>query len=200
MALRRILRASTPWHHVFHGSRRARSSRRHHFRSHPGGVCKIISQVRKALGGLTLSSLFRRSDSELSCRGVEKRAPVSHIHPLIRTHPVTGKKGIFLNRPFVRRIVELKEQESDYLLNFLYTHIEQAHDLQLRTRWVPKSVVVWTTEEFFTRWSSTGTRLCLDTPLELLLRPKDLSRTCICIPTWMSKVYKMSCDIRLILE
>ncbi|RKP30001.1 Clavaminate synthase-like protein [Metschnikowia bicuspidata] len=71
------------------------------------------------------------------------KAPVSHIHPLIRTHPVTGKKGIFLNRPFVRRIVELKEQESDYLLNFLYTHIEQSHDLhRLDNRRVFHSVVI----------------------------------------------------------
>ena len=39
--------------------------------------------------------------------------------------------------------MELKEQESNYLLNFLYDHIEKAHDLQLRAKWEPNSVVVW---------------------------------------------------------
>ena len=37
----------------------------------------------------------------------------------------------------------MKEDESDYLLNFLFQHIESAHDLQLRARWEPNSVVVW---------------------------------------------------------
>ena len=75
--------------------------------------------------------------------GIERRKPVSNIHPLIRTHPVTKRKSIFLNRPFSRRIVELKEEESDYLLKFLYDHIELSHDLQLRASWEPNSVVIW---------------------------------------------------------
>ncbi|KAK6463757.1 Fe(II)-dependent sulfonate/alpha-ketoglutarate dioxygenase-like protein [Scheffersomyces coipomensis] len=75
--------------------------------------------------------------------GIERRKPVSSIHPLIRTHPVTGAKSIFINRPFSRRIVELKDEESTNLLNFLYNHIEQSHDLQLRASWEPKTVVIW---------------------------------------------------------
>ncbi|KAM9918323.1 hypothetical protein OXX80_012995, partial [Metschnikowia pulcherrima] len=37
----------------------------------------------------------------------------------------------------------LKDEESEHLLNFLYKHIESAHDLQLRAKWEPNTVVVW---------------------------------------------------------
>lgn len=45
------------------------------------------------------------------------------IHPVIRTNPVTGWKGLFVNRGFTQRIVELSKVESDAALNFLYEHI-----------------------------------------------------------------------------
>lgn len=75
--------------------------------------------------------------------GVIRRAPVSSIHPLVRQHPVTGEKFLYLNREFGRRIVELKQEESDNLLEFLFSHVEQAHDLQLRASWEPNTVVLW---------------------------------------------------------
>lgn len=105
---------------------------------------RLSPEFQKRLLGLHV--LHSSGEQALNSRvqgGVERREPVGHVHPLIRTHPVTGKKNIFLNRPFSRKIIELKEQELDYLLNFLYNHIESAHDLQLRAKWEPKSVVVW---------------------------------------------------------
>lgn len=105
---------------------------------------RLSPEFQKRLEGLHV--LHTSGDQAANARrqgGVERRKPVSHIHPLIRTHPVTKEKIIYLNRPFSRRIVELKEQESDYLMNFLYTHIESGHDFQLRAKWEPRSVVVW---------------------------------------------------------
>lgn len=68
---------------------------------------------------------------------------MSNIHPLVRTHPVTGEKYLFLNREFGRKIIELKKEELDNLLEFLFRHVEQAHDLQLRALWEPNTVVLW---------------------------------------------------------
>jgi alpha-ketoglutarate-dependent taurine dioxygenase len=48
---------------------------------------------------------------------------LSAIHPVIRTNPVTGWKGVFVNPGFTKRIVELTQPESDALLNFLFDHI-----------------------------------------------------------------------------
>lgn len=49
--------------------------------------------------------------------------------------PVTGDKSLYVNKAFGRRIVELKKEESDYLLDFLHNHIEKSLDLQLRVNW-----------------------------------------------------------------
>ena len=58
--------------------------------------------------------------------GVERRKAVSNIHPLVRLDPVTGDKSLYVNKAFGRRIVELKKEESDYLLDFLHNHIEKS--------------------------------------------------------------------------
>jgi sulfonate dioxygenase len=68
---------------------------------------------------------------------------VTSIHPLIRTHPATGEKAIFVNPQFTRRIVGYKKEESDFLLKFLYDHIAKGQDFQARVKWAPKTVVVW---------------------------------------------------------
>lgn len=105
---------------------------------------RLSPEFQKRLSGLhVLHTSGDQAENSRLQGGIERRKPVSSIHPLIRTHPVTKEKAIFLNRPFSRRIVELKQEESDYLLKFLYTHIEQAHDLQLRANWEPRSVVIW---------------------------------------------------------
>lgn len=53
------------------------------------------------------------------------------------------KKCLYVNRAFSRKIVELKRQESESLLNFLSNLVESSHDLQLRAKWEPHSVVIW---------------------------------------------------------
>lgn len=75
--------------------------------------------------------------------GILRREPVETVHPLVRTHPVTGEKFLFVNREFLRRIVQLKEEESEALLEFLYRTIEGSHDLQLRASWDNNTVVCW---------------------------------------------------------
>ena len=105
---------------------------------------RLSPEFQKRLAGLHV--LHTSKDQASNSRGqggIERRKPVSNIHPLIRTHPVTGEKAIFLNKPFARKIVELKEEESEYLLKFLFDHIESSHDLQLRANWEPNSVVLW---------------------------------------------------------
>ncbi|OBA20152.1 TauD-domain-containing protein [Metschnikowia bicuspidata var. bicuspidata NRRL YB-4993] len=105
---------------------------------------RLSPEFKKRLQGLNVvHSSEQQALNSRNQGGIERRAPVSNIHPLIRVHPVTGRKSIFLNRPFARHIVELKDEESDYLLNFLYSHIENSQDLQLRASWKPRSVVVW---------------------------------------------------------
>ncbi|KAJ3024487.1 UNVERIFIED_CONTAM: hypothetical protein HDU68_008115 [Siphonaria sp. JEL0065] len=65
------------------------------------------------------------------------------VHPVIRTNPVTGWKGVFANKGFTRRINELSKDESDLVLNHLFQLSVQNHDLQVRFRWNKNDVAVW---------------------------------------------------------
>ncbi|MCJ1285742.1 hypothetical protein MMC26_005083 [Xylographa opegraphella] len=74
--------------------------------------------------------------------GLVRKDPVTSIHPLVRVHPVTGERSIFLNAEFVTGIVGLKDQESDMMLKFLTDHICMGHDFQARVQWEKDSVVM----------------------------------------------------------
>jgi taurine dioxygenase len=63
-------------------------------------------------------------------------------HPVIRTHPVSGRKALFVNRGFTTRIVGLKKAESAAVLDFLFRHVETP-ELHCRFRWQPRSVAFW---------------------------------------------------------
>ena len=63
--------------------------------------------------------------------------------PVIRTHPVTGYKTLFVNKSFTTRILELTEDESANMLDYLARHVSENHDLQVRFRWEKDSVAIW---------------------------------------------------------
>lgn len=65
------------------------------------------------------------------------------IHPVIRTNPVTGFKTLFVNREFTKRIVELGPDESNQILDYLFRHISENHDLQVRYRWKVNDIAIW---------------------------------------------------------
>lgn len=63
-------------------------------------------------------------------------------HPIVRTHPTTGRKGLFVNRAFTTRIRGIPLDESDAILAYLYDHL--ANPLfQCRFRWQPNSIAFW---------------------------------------------------------
>lgn len=69
-------------------------------------------------------------------------AETSATHPIVRIHPLTGRKALFVNAAFVHRIVELEAMESRALLNFLFEHQAQP-DLTCRLGWSPGQVAIW---------------------------------------------------------
>ncbi|MCB6185201.1 taurine dioxygenase [Leeia sp. TBRC 13508] len=71
-----------------------------------------------------------------------KKANPPVIQPVIRVHPVSGKKAIFVNEDFTTRIVELPEAEGKAILAFLYQHISHAR-FTVRWRWQKDDVVFW---------------------------------------------------------
>ncbi|MCB0997072.1 MAG: TauD/TfdA family dioxygenase [Acidimicrobiales bacterium] len=70
------------------------------------------------------------------------RPDLSHEHPLVRVHPVTGRRSIYVNRLFTTRIPQLQEAESTALLAHLYAWCERP-EVTCRWRWRPGDVAMW---------------------------------------------------------
>ena len=64
------------------------------------------------------------------------------VHPLVITHPDSGRKALFVNRGYTAQIVGLSRPESDALLGFLFQH-STAPELVYRHSWRPHDLVIW---------------------------------------------------------
>jgi len=103
----------------------------------------LSAPMRGFLAGLTALH-----DGETTYRGryegmkESDRPYPSAEHPVVRTHPVTGRPALFVNRIFTKRIVQLSERESAALLEMLFRHVETP-EFQCRFHWAPGSVAFW---------------------------------------------------------
>ena len=70
----------------------------------------------------------------------EELEPV--VHPVVRTHPETGERVLFVNKGFTSHIVELDERESDVLLKFLYEHSVRP-EFVVRYHWTAGDIGFW---------------------------------------------------------
>lgn len=64
------------------------------------------------------------------------------IHPVVRTHPESGRNALFVNEHFTRRIVEMSHGESQMLLDHLRQWSKQER-FTVRYRWTPGTVAMW---------------------------------------------------------
>ncbi|KAJ5642968.1 Alpha-ketoglutarate-dependent sulfonate dioxygenase [Penicillium longicatenatum] len=84
--------------------------------------------------------------------GLVRKDAVDTVHPLVRIHPVTGEKCLFVNAEFITKIQGMKEPETKWMLDFLMNHIVTGHDFQARVRWQPRTIVLFdnraTTREY----------------------------------------------------
>lgn len=111
----------------------------------------LSEPFKNLLSGLQAEHDFKKSFQEYKYRkseeehqrwqqAVAKNPPVQH--PVIRTHPVSGRKALFVNEGFTTRLLDLSEKESDALLNFLFWHSAKP-EFQVRWRWQENDVAIW---------------------------------------------------------
>ena len=63
-------------------------------------------------------------------------------HPVVRTHPETGRRALYVNRNFTVRLDGVSERENEVLLPLLCDTFRQP-DIQVRLRWTPGTVAIW---------------------------------------------------------
>ncbi|MFC3625342.1 taurine dioxygenase [Vogesella amnigena] len=111
----------------------------------------LSPRLQQLLDGLTATHDFTKSfplerfgqTPEALARYEETRRttpPVSH--PVVRTHPVSGEKALFVSDGFTTRINELEPAESAALLGFLFAHFAKP-EFSVRWRWQPGDVAFW---------------------------------------------------------
>jgi taurine dioxygenase len=106
----------------------------------------LSEPMQAMLDGLTAVHSTRIVNEIMRSRGldVDHRggAEQSFVHPVVRTHPETGRKTLFVNGNFTTRIVELGLDESDAVLAMLREHVKSPM-IQCRFHWTPGAVAFW---------------------------------------------------------
>jgi taurine dioxygenase len=105
----------------------------------------LSEPMRSFLEGMTAShdgAPYYRSVNARIGRDDGGRSYPCAEHPVVRTHPVSGRKALFVNRMFTTHIAGLSKGESDALLTFLFQHIERP-EFQCRFRWQKNSIAFW---------------------------------------------------------
>ncbi|MDJ0344306.1 TauD/TfdA family dioxygenase [Streptomyces sp. H10-C2] len=105
----------------------------------------LPDRVKEAVEGQSAVHDFLRSFGQLLtpeqvAKAREKNPPVEH--PVVRTHPETGRKLIYVNRVFTERITGLPPEESRELLDLLYDQARHP-EYQCRFHWRPGSIAFW---------------------------------------------------------
>lgn len=105
----------------------------------------LSPEVKARIDGLQVVHKYSSSRklSRISTRPTEEMAAMPEAtHPLVRTHPETGRKSLYLNPNRMEEIVGLERAESDRLLDELIAHSTQAK-YQYRHVWRQGDIVIW---------------------------------------------------------
>ena len=86
--------------------------------------------------------LFSKSpEDQARLKRMEELYP-NPTHPVVRTHPVSGRRGLYVNPQFTIQIKDMKPKESRALLDLLFSLVH-VPEFQFRLRWTPGTIVFW---------------------------------------------------------
>lgn len=126
------------------------------FQSEPA-LLSVLKMVRcPSIGGDTMWASLCAAYDELSapmrdlCDGLtalhdalpHNRPDKMAVHPVVRVHPVSGRRALYVNEHFTRRIVEMNATESEVLLGYLTKWIANPR-FTIRYRWTEGTIAIW---------------------------------------------------------
>jgi len=107
----------------------------------------LSDAMQQFLDGLTAMNsaapvVARVKDMGIYANDIERDMHPPVIHPVIRVHPDSGRKSLFVCGNYTTRIVELTDAESRRLLSMLFEHIKSPQ-FQCRYRWEQHTLALW---------------------------------------------------------
>jgi len=103
---------------------------------------RLPDAVKKRIAGLKARNYYDyKRDPTIRPKSLNPEAP-QWVHPVVRTHPETGRKAIYVNRLMTIRIEGVDPDESDEILNLLFAHIEKP-EFQYEHKWQVGDMLMW---------------------------------------------------------
>jgi taurine dioxygenase len=121
------------------------------FRNMHAAYAELPEEIKQKIEGRTAIHDFEKFWEEMRKRPGSRRAPLSDeqrqrkppvSQPLVRVHPLTGRKVLYANPGYTLYIEDMDPQESGALLDYLFRHQERA-DFLYAHRWAVGDVLMW---------------------------------------------------------
>jgi taurine dioxygenase len=103
------------------------------------GLVGVNSAALKYGGG---RSAMHKKMGDMKVHGTDEAESYEAEHPVARTHPVTGRKALYLSRSHTIRFKDMSEDESKPLIDYLQAH-QTRPEFTCRVRWQPGTLTVW---------------------------------------------------------
>lgn len=108
----------------------------------PAGIQSELEQLKAVHDMGDFRNNFTTGETSPAKLNDAHRQFGSAIHPVVKTHPVSGRKFLYINESFTQQIVGMRATESNRMLDHLYRHIEQPEH-QVRFKWTSGAMAIW---------------------------------------------------------
>jgi taurine dioxygenase len=105
------------------------------------GMQRIVDGLR-AVNSSALADVSKTREDRIRDTGTQDDREYVAEHPVVRTHPETGRKSLYVNVAHTARFVEMTEEESRPLLQYLFEHSVRP-EFTCRFRWQVGSLAMW---------------------------------------------------------
>jgi alpha-ketoglutarate-dependent sulfate ester dioxygenase len=103
----------------------------------------LSAPIRDLIDGLQAVHKWHDYDGLAPRADLDPTAPApSAVHPVVRVHPVTGERALFVNPTFTRYLIGLSDRENGQILDLLYAQLARP-EFTVRFRWEPDSIAFW---------------------------------------------------------